>query len=425
MMRSRALALTLLSCACNGELTFGGLFDRSDLLPDTSLSTTDVQMVDVDGDGRLDLVWANQDWPTMGEPEHLGKLEVTVNRGGDGFEVLGDYTDLGPWQFIQPFDADGDEDVDLLLSKAARSEDELLLLLNDGRGMFARGEGLPSITGDVDGIIFGRVTTTDLDLDGDLDVLMPTFISGDFTVGRPDVILINDGTGTFVRGPADLLPALAADDDYTLSIAAGDVTGDGAPDLYLGEAERRQRLLVNDGTGRFRDVSDDDGTGQPCLPLDELRAYRSSMIDVDGDQDLDIVVINDAAAMDGVVLATENLVYENDGTGHFTLGWMANDIEARDSRGLAWGDINDDDVLDIVLGNGTATYSHEGHSIQVLLGEGEGDFMLMGGVAGFGGGVFGVAVGDLDGDARADIAAAVAEPAPDDSLRDILLLSSH
>ena len=409
------------------SVSFGGFVDHSDALPDVSQSTTDVQLVDLDGDGRLDLVWTSQDWPATGAVQIPGSIEITINDGGGHFHDL-DMSGLdtqGTWQFVLPVDIDGDGDRDLLLSRAAVNPIELLLLVNDGAAHFTVGTGLPAITGATDGLVFGRVVATDFDKDGRIDLALPIFTSGDQMSERPNVLLMNKGGGQFERDTTGRIPPLPTGLGYTLSLAVGDVNGDGATDLFLGIAEHRQRILINDGTGRFSDQSDDDGMGMPRLPATELRAYHSEIVDLNDDGKLDIVVINDAGTTSGTPVTRQNQVFVNDGTGHFTLGWMAPNMTQYDSRGLAFGDINDDGLLDVVVGNANMTLTHAGNAIQAALGKGGGTFDVMGGLGTWPRGVFGVAVGDLNGDGYADIAGAVAEPdATTGSLHNLLLLST-
>jgi hypothetical protein len=63
------------------------------------------------------------------------------------------------------------------------------------------------------------------------------------------------------------------------------------------EGERRQRLLINDGQGRFSDQTEDDGSGQPRLPPTAMRGYGCQMLDVEEDGDLDVVVVNDVSVV--------------------------------------------------------------------------------------------------------------------------------
>jgi hypothetical protein len=263
----------------------------------------------------------------------------------------------------------------------------------------------------------------DVDGDGDPDLVVPMFSDGAQAMGRPDVLLLNDGHGTFERDAEGRLPALSPDDDWTLGVSLGDFTGDGAVDVYLGQAERRQRLLVNDGAGRFRDESDDDGTGSARLPADVFRAAQTDAGDLDGDGDLDIAIVNDAAITTGEPVPLGNHVLVNDGRGHFTVTPLPLTSDMHDSRSLACGDLDGDGITDVVIGNATEYLPNAGEGIEVLLGRRDGTFEPVLGLPRFDAGVFGVALGDLDGDGRMDIAGAVNEPGSDGDLSDILLVT--
>jgi hypothetical protein len=235
-------------------------------------------------------------------------------------------------------------------------------------------------------------------------------------------LLVGDGRGAFVRDEETRLPSVTPGEDFTLCAATGDFTGDGVADVFLGESERSPRILVNAG-GRLVDQTADDGGGLPRIPATaRLRAYACEAADVDGDDDLDVVVVNDARIASDFPEIQGNDVLRNDGSGHFTIDKLPLLDGPHDGRGLAVGDVDADGVLDIVIGYGTETMSHGGEAVELLLGTGDGSFVPSEGLR-FEGGVFGLALGDLDEDGLLDVAIAVAEPTAGGDLSNRLLLT--
>jgi hypothetical protein len=94
-------------------------------------------------------------------------------------------------------------------------------------------------------------------------------------------------------------------------VAVGDVDGDGLPDLYFAGNKVSSRLYHNKGHMRFEDVTEKAGVSTHSW------ATGVSMVDINGDGSLDIYV-----SVSGPEWSTaaqrSNLLFVNDGKGHFT-----------------------------------------------------------------------------------------------------------
>jgi len=305
----------------------------------------DARPIDVDADGDMDIIIAN---------EHRANI-LLLNDGSGHFSDVSaarlprgehDSEDIG----IADFDADGDLDIVVI------SEDDQIneLYLNDGQGHFTDASDRLPVTGisnavlvmDLTGngrpdILIGNngqnvllenrgdatfvdvtaerlpaiadvtqdVVAGDVDGDGDMDLLF-----GNEDANR---LLLNDGEGTF-KIAADALPLRAAAEE-TREADFGDIDGDGDVDIlfanvqaFVEDADARNRLLRNDGQGRFTDITNEH------LPTDHDRSFDGSFLDLDGDGDLDIITCNANRGSEEWIAASPWRAYRNDGNGHFT-----------------------------------------------------------------------------------------------------------
>ena len=153
-------------------------------------------------------------------------------------------------------------------------------------------------------------------LDFDHDGFEDLFVAD----GVRSILYRNDGHGRFtdVTERAGLAKS-ATEGIAATGVAAGDVDGDGYPDLFVTNAFGPARLFHNRGDGTFEETTAASGIAVPG------NARSAAFADVDGDGDLDlfVAVTGDYYAKmpdppfdanDGL----ENFLYVNDGHGHFT-----------------------------------------------------------------------------------------------------------
>ncbi len=132
------------------------------------------------------------------------------------------------------------------------------------------------------------VAAADVDRDGDVDLYLTR-------VGRPDRMLLNDGTGRFTDGApaAGLAKVPTGPTEGSSAAAFADVEGDGDLDLVRTPVGRGStELLLNDGAGRFSDATGGSGLDDlgPPPPGRQAHAHGLTFADVDRDGRLDLLV---------------------------------------------------------------------------------------------------------------------------------------
>jgi len=321
---------------------------------------------------------------------------------------------------VRDFDGDGDADVGL--------PSQNTLLDNTGgtftsRRLFARppppGRGMLKVASAIH---------ADFDGDGRGDLLTTAH-------GGPPRLFSGGGTGRFDL-PGRLLTLGTGDQIHPSAITAGDIEGDGDLDLWLTQYKEPyvggqmpspyfdandghpSALLINDGQGGFTDATARSGLAAKRT----RRTYASSLVDVDDDADLDLVVVSDFAGID---------LHLNDGRGQFkdvTSTWF----KARNTFGMSHviTDLTGDGWADLyVTGMSSTTARRLGHmglgpkkrgqheAMRSVMGYGNRAYVPTPGTAGYAvpsfndqiarsGWTWGVAALDVENDGDMDLAAA-------------------
>ena len=200
----------------------------------------------------------------------------------------------------------------------------------------------------------------DVDGDGHLDL----FVAGWVSNSNGNRLFLNNGDGTFRDATQSHIPA-GLSGVFGFMPRLEDINSDGHPDLLLAADFFTSRLMVNDGTGRFDDVTALSGTG-----LDS-NGMGATTDDFNNDGLVDWYVTS--IYQPGFPGRDGNKLYLNNGDGTFAEraaqlgvargGW---------GWGAASGDLNLNGHIDIVETNGWsgATFLNEQSYVFVNNGDG-------------------------------------------------------
>ena len=180
--------------------------------------------------------------------------------------------------------------------------------------------------------------------------------------GMANFLWINQQDGTFrddglISGTAVNAAGMA---EASMGVDAGDLDDDGDLDLFMTHLTgETNTVYLNDGQGWFDDRTAASGLGGPSK---SLTAFGTGFFDVDNDADLDLYVANGAVniilslvkAADPYPLHQPNQLFANQGDGRFAdVSAEAGSVFALSevSRGIAFGDIDNDGDTDLVVAN--------------------------------------------------------------------------
>jgi hypothetical protein len=265
-------------------------------------------------------------------------------------------------------DYNNDGLLDILLSGDTGSNYITCIFQNNGDGTFTDiNAGLP-------GLANCSVAWGDYNNDGLLDILL----SGDTGSGYITRVYQNNGDGTFTDINAGL-PGLAY-----CSVAWGDYNNDGLLDILLSGytgSNYITSIYRNNGDGTFIDIS---------AGLPGVAACSVAWGDYNNDGLLDILLSGDTGS--GYITR----VYQNNGDGTFTN--IAAGLPGVAYCSAAWGDYNNDGLLDILLSGDTGS----NYITSIYQNNGDGTFTDI--AAGLPGLPYcSVAWGDFDNDGRLDL----------------------
>ena len=349
--------------------------------------TNQCTLVDLDGDGDKDIVFANgQSYSTLGA---LLKPRVYINNGAG---VFADETDAraagitGCFRGVEAGDVDRDGDWDLVLAQDFNRRP--LLLINNGAGVFSDQTvtRLPNIT-----MSSARAQFGDIDNDGDLDLLFCNSGTTRFAAtGRPR-LFINDGTGVYADASTAQFPSTNLAEQ--MDCVFGDVDNDLDLDFHIGtraSAANSSQLWLNNGTGGFSRLA---------TFVTDATCYSYDFGDIEGDGDLDLIGVNAGPT-------NTELLLRNNGAG---TSWTAVSsqispnptVDDNDSRFIDFDNDGDLDLLVAALGGPDRIYRNTGAGIFAQL--------TTGILPAITDSSLDIKVGDVTGDGKPDIITAQGE----------------
>jgi hypothetical protein len=303
----------------NGDGTFRDISAESGTAdPRWSCSAA---FADFDDDGLLDLYVANYvDYrPEIDRPCYSGvgvRDYCNPNTYRPERDTL--YLQKSPGKFV---DASGSSGIDL-----------------------ARGNGL-------------GVTCSDFNGDGRTDI----YVAND---GTPNFLWINEGGGKF-RDQALMAGAAVNEDgkpEAGMGVAACDFDFDGDDDIFLTHLlNETNTLYVNNGSGAFRDATISVRLAQDSRPF---TGFGTAWFDCDNDGQLDLFVANGAVYLESNATMPEypydqrNQLFRQSPGGRFTdvSGAVGPALALSEvSRGAAFGDVDNDGDVDILVSNNNGT----------------------------------------------------------------------
>ncbi len=337
-----------------------GRFKHTRTLSHADLVGTAPYVLDLDGDGRRDLLLIGERHARvvlagpLGLSESTAMIELPTLTGIGSIATFGDFRGRGTFDLVvgmiagAPAGGDTEPDFDCATiggdgGGRSTEKEELAssMVLEFANGAFA---DLTAESGvDTHALRTQALATVDLDGDGHLDLLVGSESK------ELDQIWLNDGQGHFKESSA----ALGIDRKTSaMGFQAMDVDGDLDLDLFVSDDQAKGGgiLYVRGDDGRYREEANARGLGD----TESLTTWGFAFEDFDLDGDLDAFLANGLPFYGCSGGAQPKSYYDGTPEGHFTrvtgAPGTALDILAG-SRGAAFGDIDGDGDLDVVVAN--------------------------------------------------------------------------
>ncbi|MBI1835558.1 MAG: VCBS repeat-containing protein [Burkholderiales bacterium] len=284
---------------------------------------------------------------------------------------------VNPSQFkIGDFNGDGHSDYALVTQIGYGEEPSpTVIYRGDGKGNFSDASAALLATSSLGVAGGGRTIVSDFNRDGMSDIFQVNFgvDAPPYPGGLNRLYLSSTATQKLTDVSATVSQVLAQHH----AASAGDLNGDGVPDLLVNSLSNGNLLYINDGSGQLN-------ARQDLLPssLKNLTNTSSGMVDINNDGVLDLVL----GRWEAQSSTPSSLILVNDGKGDFSraqpINLPASVVPLEIILDAKEIDINGDGLADLMLsithGGGSATSHDEAYYntayIQLLVNQGNGQF---------------------------------------------------
>ena len=366
-----------------------------------------IAIADLNGDGYPDLIVAS--YCATGSGCANGSVAVLMGGVGGTFGAPTSYASGGQFADSVAVADLGNGNLDLIVGNCSSFANNVCagttggvsILRGDGKGGFAT--AVPYATA------FGvaAVAVADVNGDGKKDVLIATNCGSGSPITYSGCVgvLLGDGTGNLATAVTYQSGGYSPG-----AIAVGDVNGDGKLDVVVAHCGTQTDGTCGAGNVGVL-VGNGDGSFVSGVIYDSAGVYPDGVAisDVNGDGKPDVVVANSSVSVSDPSGNLGVLLGNGDGTLQIAVAYGSGGFGA---SSVAVLDVNGDSKPDIVVANcsastGACTDNTSGTvGVGVLLGNGDGTFQAAVTYAAGGNTPFGIAVADLNGDSKPDIAVA-------------------
>lgn len=330
-----------------------GSFQSQTLLAAQGSADT-VQLVDLNGDGKLDTI-------SSGNSTYV---EVRLGNGDGSFGAINSYLASNVNYGLETADFNRDGVLDIAVSDAVNGKVDVLL--GNGNGTFKAYVSYAAA-----GTAY-ELTVGDFNSDGIMDIASANRGTGP-ALNTSLSVFLGNGDGSFKTSTSYQTGVGPSD------IVAGDFNGDGHIDLVTSnQTDFSYSILLNNGNGSFKAAS------TFAIVAGNIRGC--TLADIDRDGNMDVI----GTYTSGPALR----VFRGNGDGTFA---AFTSFGAGNAQDVTVGDLNGDGYLDMI----SANYSN---SVTYLLGNGNGTFRSAVTLTA-GTNTREIALGDVNGDGAVDIVA--------------------